>query len=94
MRWSTGSSRRRATRPDVLASLPPRRPAGRREIVATWGSYWHSCFRSGLIPLPSSQLGLALGTLVSERFRQHAEQGAGLALMALGGYLIAKRAIG
>ena len=42
----------------------------------------------------ASQLGLALGRVISERFRQHAEQVAGLALIALGGYLIAERAIG
>jgi hypothetical protein len=42
----------------------------------------------------ASQLGLALRAVGSERFRQHAEQGAGLAPMALGGYLIAERAIG
>lgn len=42
----------------------------------------------------ASQLGLALGKVISERFRQHAEQVAGLALIALGGYLIAERAIG
>jgi manganese efflux pump family protein len=41
----------------------------------------------------ASQLGLALGRVISERFRQHAEQVAGLALIALGGYLIAERAI-
>lgn len=42
----------------------------------------------------ASQLGLALGKVISERFRQHAEQVAGLALIALGGYLIVERAIG
>ena len=42
----------------------------------------------------ASQLGLALGKVISERFRQHAEQVAGLALIALGGYLIAERALG
>ena len=42
----------------------------------------------------ASQLGLALGKVISERFRQHAEQIAGLALIALGGYLVAERAIG
>ena len=41
-----------------------------------------------------SQLGLALGQVVSARFREHAEQVAGIALVALGGYLIAERAIG
>jgi putative Mn2+ efflux pump MntP len=39
-----------------------------------------------------SQLGLALGQAVSARFREHAEQLAGIALIALGGYLIAERA--
>lgn len=42
----------------------------------------------------ASQLGLALGRLISSRFREHAEQVAGIALIALGGYLIAERAIG
>ncbi len=42
----------------------------------------------------ASQLGLTLGKVISERFRQHAEQVAGLALIALGGYLIAERALG
>jgi manganese efflux pump family protein len=40
-----------------------------------------------------SQLGLALGSLVSERFREHAEQVAGIALIALGCYLVIQRAI-
>ncbi len=35
-----------------------------------------------------SQLGLALGSIISERLREHAEQVAGVALIALGGYLI------
>jgi manganese efflux pump family protein len=42
----------------------------------------------------ASQLGLALGKVISDRFRQYAERVAGLALIALGGYLIAERAIG
>jgi len=42
----------------------------------------------------ASQLGLALGRLISSRFREHAEQVAGIALIALGGYLIAERALG
>ncbi len=42
----------------------------------------------------ASQLGLTLGRVISERFRQHAEQIAGLALITLGGYLIAARVIG
>lgn len=36
----------------------------------------------------ASQLGLALGSVISERVREHAEQVAGVALIALGGYLI------
>ncbi len=36
----------------------------------------------------ASQLGLALGSVISERLREHAEQVAGIALIALGGYLI------
>jgi manganese efflux pump family protein len=47
-----------------------------------------------ILALVVSQLGLALGAAVSERFRQHAEQVAGIALIALGGYLIASRAVG
>ncbi len=43
--------------------------------------------------LVASQLGLALGAVVGERFRERAEQVAGLALIALGGYLIAERAL-
>jgi manganese efflux pump family protein len=35
-----------------------------------------------------SQLGLALGSIISARLREHAEQVAGVALIALGGYLI------
>jgi manganese efflux pump family protein len=46
-----------------------------------------------VLALVASQLGLALGQVVSERFREHAEQIAGIALIALGGYLIAERAI-
>jgi manganese efflux pump family protein len=42
----------------------------------------------------ASQLGLALGKVISDRFRQYAERVAGLTLIALGGYLIAERAIG
>ena len=41
----------------------------------------------------ASQLGLALGKVISERFREHAEQAAGIALIALGGYLIVERAM-
>jgi manganese efflux pump family protein len=43
--------------------------------------------------LVASQLGLALGAVVGERFRERAEQVAALALIALGGYLIAERAL-
>jgi manganese efflux pump family protein len=43
--------------------------------------------------LVASQLGLALGAVVGERFRERAEQAAALALIALGGYLIAERAL-
>ncbi|HSR84729.1 MAG TPA: manganese efflux pump [Streptosporangiaceae bacterium] len=42
----------------------------------------------------ASQLGLAIGQVISARFREHAEQVAGIALIALGGYLIAERAVG
>lgn len=42
--------------------------------------------------LVASQLGLALGAVISTRFREHAEQVAGLALIALGCYLVAERA--
>jgi manganese efflux pump family protein len=44
--------------------------------------------------LAASQLGLALGAVVGERFRERAEQAAALALIVLGGYLIAERALG
>jgi putative Mn2+ efflux pump MntP len=47
-----------------------------------------------VLALVVSQLGLALGHVVSERFREHAEQIAGIALIALGVYLIAQRAVG
>jgi len=40
-----------------------------------------------------SQLGLAIVSLVSERLREHAEQVAGVALIALGCYLVVERAI-
>jgi manganese efflux pump family protein len=46
-----------------------------------------------ILAVVASQLGLALGRALSERFRQHAEQVAGIALIALGGYLIAARTI-
>jgi manganese efflux pump family protein len=47
----------------------------------------------GVQTLIVSQLGLAIGSLVSERFREHAEQVAGVALIALGCYLVVARAI-
>ena len=43
--------------------------------------------------LVASQLGLALGAVVGERFRERADQLAALALIALGVYLIAERAL-
>ncbi len=43
--------------------------------------------------LAASQLGLAAGAAVSERFRERAGQVAGLALVALGCYLLVARAI-
>jgi putative Mn2+ efflux pump MntP len=46
-----------------------------------------------VLALVASQLGLALGAAVGERFRERAEQVAALALIALGGYLIAGRAL-
>jgi putative Mn2+ efflux pump MntP len=46
-----------------------------------------------VLALAASQLGLALGAAVGERFRERAEQVAALALIALGGYLIAERAL-
>lgn len=60
-------------------------------------------FSAGLVHLPivaviiaiawqaliAAQLGLAIGTRIGERLRDRAEQGAGLALILLGSYLIA-----
>lgn len=43
--------------------------------------------------LVASQLGLALGTVVGERFRERAEQVAAIALIVLGCYLIIERAL-
>jgi len=43
--------------------------------------------------LVASQLGLALGALIGSRFRERAEQLAALALIVLGVYLIAERAL-
>lgn len=47
----------------------------------------------GVQTLLVSQLGLAIGSMVSGRFREHAEQVAGVALIALGCYLVVERAI-
>ncbi len=44
--------------------------------------------------LLASQLGLALGHRISERFREHAEQLAAVALILLGAYLITERLLG
>ena len=41
-----------------------------------------------VVAFAASQLGLALGSVISERLREHAEQVAGFALIALGTYLI------
>ena len=46
-----------------------------------------------VLALVASQLGLALGTVVGERFRERAEQAAAVALILLGGYLIAEPAL-
>jgi putative Mn2+ efflux pump MntP len=43
--------------------------------------------------LVASQLGLALGAVIGDRFRERAEQIAAVALIALGSYLIAERAL-
>jgi len=40
----------------------------------------------------ASQLGLALGAVIGEHFRERAEQAAAVALILLGCYLIAERA--
>jgi putative Mn2+ efflux pump MntP len=62
-------------------------------------------FSAGLVHLPitaviiaialqalvAAQLGLAIGTKISERWRDRAEQAAGIALILLGSYLIAVR---
>jgi putative Mn2+ efflux pump MntP len=47
-----------------------------------------------VVALVASQLGLALGALISVRLRDHAGQVAGIALILLGGYLIAERVTG
>jgi putative Mn2+ efflux pump MntP len=46
-----------------------------------------------VLALVASQLGLALGALVGDRFRERAERLAAVALIVLGGYLIAERAL-
>jgi manganese efflux pump family protein len=51
-------------------------------------------FAIAILAVVASQLGLALGQVISARFREYAEQIAGIALIALGGYLIAERAVG
>jgi manganese efflux pump family protein len=47
-----------------------------------------------IVALVASQLGLALGSRLSERFRERAEQVAAVALILLGAYLVADRAFG
>lgn len=46
-----------------------------------------------IVALLASQLGLALGSSISDRFREQAGQLAAVALMLLGVYLIAERAV-
>lgn len=46
-----------------------------------------------IVALVASQLGLALGSRVSERFRERAEQLAAVALIFLGVYLVVERAL-
>jgi putative Mn2+ efflux pump MntP len=46
-----------------------------------------------IVALAASQLGLALGSRISERFRERAEKLAGIALILLGAYLLAERAL-
>jgi len=48
----------------------------------------------GVQTLIVSQLGLAIGSAVSGRFREHAAQVAGVALIALGCYLVIEQAVG
>jgi putative Mn2+ efflux pump MntP len=47
----------------------------------------------GVLALVASQAGLALGALIGEHLRERAGQIAGIALILLGGYLIAERTI-
>ena len=46
-----------------------------------------------IVALAASQLGLALGSRISERFRERAEKLAAIALILLGAYLLAARAL-
>ena len=46
-----------------------------------------------VVALLASQLGLALGSRISERFRERAEKLAAIALILLGAYLLAERAL-
>jgi len=46
-----------------------------------------------VVALVASQLGLALGSRISERFRERAEQLAAVALILLGTYLVVERAV-
>ncbi|HEY2551713.1 MAG TPA: manganese efflux pump [Streptosporangiaceae bacterium] len=46
-----------------------------------------------LVALVASQLGLALGSRISERFTERAEKLAAIALILLGAYLLAERAL-
>ena len=46
-----------------------------------------------IVALAASQLGLALGSRISQRFREQAEKLAAIALVLLGAYLLAERAL-
>lgn len=46
-----------------------------------------------IVALIASQLGLALGSRISERFRERAEKLAAIALILLGAYLLVERAL-
>jgi manganese efflux pump family protein len=46
-----------------------------------------------VVALLASQVGLALGSRISERFREQAEKFAAIALILLGAYLVAERAL-
>jgi putative Mn2+ efflux pump MntP len=46
-----------------------------------------------IVALIASQLGLALGSRISERFRERAEKLAAVALILLGAYLLVERAL-